>query len=794
MITKLKENFEAESKYGAFYTGGNIQWLEDTLYCQTDTFINKFSIETGNVIGKIGRNDEDETDSIQTFTTDLNKIVTSHKSGLLKLWNQNGELEKMWKYIHKGPISKLLLKDIKLVSGGSDSTIRIWDLQHQACILCLKGCQGVISVLQFHPTENSVFASGDDGKINHYDLENGNIKAVYDGHYSKVTSIAFANDNEHFASCGRDKVIILWHFNKTVALKTVAVYEAVEVIISLPIKFKLPGFKSDPTSIYVASGGENGIVKVWDLSKAKQVFAQTNSLVSKAVEEGGLSITNLIFDTKSKSLAVITVDHNIIIYHLKSFICLKQFIGFSDEILEIKYLGKCDSHLAVATNSNDIKLYTVATMSCQLLKGHEDIVLSLDACKNYPDLLVSSSKDNSVRLWYIFPTGAKCIGVAKRHTGSVGSVSFSNQSSLYFVSAGQDTCLKLWELPKNMDEKLKKLETTEDVSKVISLNCIYTAVAHEKEINSVSISPNDKLIASASQDKTVKLWNEKLELLGVLKGHKRGVWCVRFSPVDQVVLTSSADCSIKLWSVVNMSCLKTLDGHESSVLRVEFLSKGLQILSAGADGLIKLFNIKNSECQCTLDQHDGRIWALAVNYDESEFTTGGSDSCMVRWKDITEKQKQARQKELEELTLAEQKLNNYLQNNDLIKALKLALKLNKPLQTLKIIQNIIRKGDLGLGEAIKSLRNDQKESLLNCVLAWNTNSKNCHPAQLILNILLNELQTKEFRPVGLSKLMEGLLPYTDKHLKRITHLKQDINFLTYTVNCMQPHARALNTG
>lgn len=99
-------------------------------------------------------------------------------------------------------------------------------------------------------------------------------------------------------------------------------------------------------------------------------------------------------------------------------------------------------------------------------------------------------------------------------------------------------------------------------------------IAHQKDINCVCVSPNDKIVASASQDKTVKLWtSDKFELLGMLKGHKRGVWSVRFSPVDQVVVTSSADCTIKLWSVANLSCLKTLEGHESSVLKAEFLSK-----------------------------------------------------------------------------------------------------------------------------------------------------------------------------------------------------------------------------
>ncbi|KAL1494162.1 hypothetical protein ABEB36_009806 [Hypothenemus hampei] len=781
--TKLKEAYDIESKHGAFYTGGNIQWLEDTLYCQTHNAVNLLNIETGTVTQSIGEPKEnEEIDAIQTFTTDGNRFVSSHKSGLLKLWNQSGTLEKMWKYIHKGPIAKLCLKLNILASGGSDSTVRIWDMQYQTCFLALKGCQGVINVVEFHSEENSLFASGDDGKINQYELKKGELINVYEAHFSKVTAIVFTHDKNHFVSCGRDKVLVLWEFNKKTPLKTTAIYEAIETIVGLPAKFKLPDFKSSSEEIYVASAGENGVVRVWALKNPRQVYAQSNSLVSKATE-GGLAVTHLIYNQKFKSLAIVTVEHNIVIHHLKSFVCLKQFIGFSDDILDIAFLGKHDSHFAVATNSKDIKLYTNNSMSCQLLKGHEDFVLALAVCPQDRDLLLSASKDNSVRLWKLIAgVQMDCLATAKKHTGSVGSVSFFQNFATNFISASHDTCLKLWTIQENKQRSTVK----------VTLNCKQTVVAHQKDINSVSVSPNDKMVASASQDKTVKLWtSDSLELIGMLKGHKRGVWSVRFSPVDQVVVTSSADCTIKLWSVANLSCLKTFEGHESSVLKAEFLSHGLQILSAGADGLLKLFNIKNSECQCTMDQHEGRVWALAVKPDESGFISGGSDSYLIKWKDVTEERKQQRQKELEELALEEQKLSNYIQSDKLLKALKLALKLERPFQTLKIVERIIKRGESGLPDTIESLRNDQKESLLNCALNWNMNSKNCHPAQLVINILMGQLQTGDFRPVGFSNIMETALPYTERHFKRLTQMMQDINLVSYSINCMQPHSKSV---
>ena len=60
-------------------------------------------------------------------------------------------------------------------------------------------------------------------------------------------------------------------------------------------------------------------------------------------------------------------------------------------MLDIKFLGKNETHLAVATNSELIKVFEVATWSCQVLKGHTDTVMAIDVNKD-GSMLVSVSK------------------------------------------------------------------------------------------------------------------------------------------------------------------------------------------------------------------------------------------------------------------------------------------------------------------------------------------------------------------------------------------------------------------
>lgn len=776
-----------EAEYSAFFTGGQVIWTSEgnQMLCHCNDAIKIIDLNSGLITSSLGGSDDDvDEDTIYCFglSRDNQFVISAHKSGLIKLWSlPDNKVVKMWRSIHKGPIAKITFDGVgnTVATGGSDGTAKTWDILHQTCTHSFKGAQGVFSILVFHPdiSKNVLFGSADDTKIIAWDVDKGTEIASYSGHFSKITSLNFTIDGNHMVSSGRDRVLILWDIKEGKAIRTLPVYECVEDSVILPIKFQLPGIKIKKSDggIFVASAGEKGVIKVWDILSSKLIYTQTNSFVTPA-NDGNLAITQLLLNEVRCCLSVISSDHNIIIYNLSTFECSRQMVGFTDEILDISYFGKDDTHIAVATNSIDIKVYDLSTMNCQLVKGHGDLVLSVAKSPFNPNILLSSSKDNTIRMWLMDSNSKKihCVGIGNRHTASVGSVCLPYLDLTVCFSVSQDSCIKRWQLPNtlNVDETQALIST-------------HTETAHSKDINHVSISPNDKIVASGSQDKTIKLWSsEDLSLLGTLKGHKRGIWCVKFSPVDQVLLSASADCSIKLWSLTELNCLKTLEGHSSSVLKADFISKGLQIVSAGADGLLKVWNIKTSESVLSLDKHDGRVWALAISESENNIISGGADSLLVKWKDVTAEKKEKETKEYEELVLQEQELSNLLHDKKMVKALKLALRLNKPFLTLKIVNEILKSdGKSTIASTIKQLNQDQRESLAKCCIEWNTNTRNCYPAQVVLNVLLSENESGFNSPATI----RALLPYTQRHMQRLTTTLQDLNLLTFTINCMQPH-------
>jgi U3 small nucleolar RNA-associated protein 13 len=70
------------------------------------------------------------------------------------------------------------------------------------------------------------------------------------------------------------------------------------------------------------------------------------------------------------------------------------------------------------------------------------------------------------------------------------------------------------------------------------------------------------MIATSSQDKTIKLWDAKnLTLLKTMSGHRRGIWDIQFSPSDQLIASASGDNSLRVWSIATGQAVATLQGH-----------------------------------------------------------------------------------------------------------------------------------------------------------------------------------------------------------------------------------------
>ncbi|KAJ1973138.1 U3 small nucleolar RNA-associated protein [Dimargaris xerosporica] len=827
---KLKTLYKPVGCIESLYTGGKVgrsaggQFLYTTL--GEDVLVHTM----GESLEKI-QTLKGDSELITTFALAPNGqcLVTASRSQQLSVWSlYSHKIER----IFKAQCAPIIAMDIDSTStlvatGSADGIVMVWDIKGGFCTHQFKGHTGLVSTLKFHPISDAkhcrLISGSSDSTVRVWDLIENTCVAVLKNHVGVVRGIALTANGEYLVSCSRDQTVSIWHLKTETLLHTVALYESVESIGLIENLADLCFQWTDPTSsattasslqAVIFTGGEKGAIRFWDLTSGNMLYTQPDRSSAVAGEH---RISDLLYCPAVQQLLKVTTDQDLVTYQLPSVKAMemetdaemplaqpllrqvRETPGYNEEIIDGGFLGSGHDHVVLASNSEKIRVYNLGNLDCSLVEGHSDTVLCLDVHSSGL-LFASGSKDSRARLWRLNLEAATtnqritCLAECTGHTQAINALALAKRGDslpAFMLTGGQDRTIKCWDLSE-LDKKSRK------ANRLLKPVTRYTFQAHDKDINSVAVAPNDKVFATGSQDKTAKVWSvADGTQLGTCSGHKRGVWRVEFSPVDQVLATSSSDKTIKLWSVTDFSCLRTFEGHTNSVISVKFVSAGLQLLSGGADGLLKLWTIKTNECVLTADHHDDKIWALAVNRDESKLLTGGGDSIARIWEDQTETQLNQLHEEQADALLKEQALTNCLQQQDYRQAITLALQLDKPYRLYSILTEVGSQrshhdpantsvlGASAVDQVIASLSMEQVARLLTFVREWNTNSKRAHIAQAVLNVVLNHYEPEKLLEVpGIRKSLDALIPYSERHYQRLDHLLTQSYIVDYTLHAM----------
>lgn len=188
--------------------------------------------------------------------------------------------------------------------------------------------------------------------------------------------------------------------------------------------------------------------------------------------------------------------------------------------------------------------------------------------------------------------------------------SFSHDGQMLATCAFSGTA-KIWSMPK-----VKKLSTSK---------------GHTERTSDVAFSPVDNYLATASADRTAKLWNSEGTLLRTFEGHLDRLARIAFHPLGKYLGTTSFDKTWRLWDINTGVELLLQEGHSRSVYGLSFHRDGSLAASCGLDSLARVWDLRTGRSILALEGHVKPVLGISFSPNGYHLATGGEDNTCRIW-------------------------------------------------------------------------------------------------------------------------------------------------------------------
>ncbi len=264
-------------------------------------------------------------------------------------------------------------------------------------------------------------------------------------------------------------------------------------------------------------------------------------------------------------------DYKIKVWDYKLRRCLFTLLGHLDYIRTVQFHPNPVQFPWIVSASDDqtLRLWDFQKRSClSVLTGHNHYVMCA-AFHPSEDLIVSASLDQTVRVW-------DTTGLRKKQMGGGDSLNLGGAQSRSTASAALNVQAELF--------------GTNDV--VVK----YVLEGHDRGVNWASFHPTLPLLASAADDRQVKLWRmseTKAWEVDTLRGHANNVSCCLFHPKHDLVVSNSEDRSIRVWDVSKRVGVQTFrrEGDRFWILAAH---RSQNLLAAGHDSGMIVFKVSET--------------------------------------------------------------------------------------------------------------------------------------------------------------------------------------------------------
>jgi WD40 repeat protein len=535
----------------------------------------------------------------------------------------------------------------RLLAADSGKTVTLWDVARRIPVAKLaSNGTGRRTQVAFSPDGRTLAADSGD-TITLWDVDRRIRTATLTGHRSTVTSLAFAHDGRTLASVSNDHTVRLWDVARTTRPATLP---GDRILATLPASGTRINFLGNelafspngktlavstgirrkiylwdvvrraslgtlaghvgstcavtfsPDGRTLASGGGDGVIRLWDIARRDQFVAPTTDYSSNYV-------ARMIYSPNGRTLALTTGDHRTVSLwdvarrsRIASFPYARGIVAFSP-----------DGHtVATGDKRNTVRLWELAggARPRAVLRGHtgavSDIVFSPSG-----DTLASASMDHTVRLWEL-ADAPRSGAVLRGHTGAVSDVAFSPNGHKLF-SGSFDGTVRMW-------------DTT-------SHAYLATFPGHNRGDlgpdgrNPVVFSRDGRIIAFNGERKTY-LW-DVLRRIRVAAFPRSGWGSTPALTPDGQTLATGNDDGMILWDVAGRRKIASLSRYDGGTYQMVFSRDGRMLVSTNFDGAVRLWSVMDRTALGTLAIHKSPVFSLALDPDGHTLASGSYNGAVL---------------------------------------------------------------------------------------------------------------------------------------------------------------------
>ncbi|KAF8979920.1 hypothetical protein BGZ46_004838 [Entomortierella lignicola] len=477
----------------------------------------------------------------------------------------------------------------RLVSGGFDATVRIWDVDTLNLIHVFLGHGSYVTSVTCSPKENLIASGSDDNTVRLWDLDNGQLIRTMQGHDDKVWRVVYSPSGDWVASASSDNTLKLWDAENGDCIHTYMGHDS-----------GVTNIACSPRGDQIASGGWDTTVRLWS--------TDTRYLTHVLVGHNN-TINSIMYSPRGNLVASGSKDKTVRLWNVEVGNCIFILDGHS---LPVNCLAFSPVGDRIVSGSDDksLKLWDVETGNCiHTLKGHDNDVIGV-AYSPATDQIVSASYDDTARIWNF--GASSCVQESQSHDESVYSIAYSPKKN-QVASGSRDSTVRLWDFETG--------------------NYIHTLHGHRGFVTIVLYSPSGDLVASGGWDSAVRLWDtETGDCIHIFESNFSQTSSMAYSPKGNQIASGSLRGKVKLWDIHSEKCVRTLD-HVSSIDRLIYSPKGDLMASANNDQAVELCDVETGDCIHTLDSKERRrgVGCIAFSPAGDKIASGSGERNVKLW-------------------------------------------------------------------------------------------------------------------------------------------------------------------